>query len=320
MKDDIYNFSEQFKVNLRTENKERWPKCSQYILAGMGGSHLQADTLKSLKPNLPLIVHSEYGLPDTTTDTGIICASYSGNTEETISSLDEALIRNLPVIIISKGGKLIEISKEKELPYIKLPEESIQPRLALGQSFKALLKALEVSDLEKQLPLLSKSIYQRRDSLKTKGEELAQKLGDRLPIIYSSTSNEIAAKIFKINFNETTKIPSFYNTVPELNHNEMTSFDVVPLSKHLSGNMLFLLLSDREDSKRNRRRFEVLRGVLEKRGLDVIEVEMEGETKAEKLFTTVILSAWTSYYLSFYYKTDPAGVPMVEEFKGMINE
>ncbi len=319
MEKDIYNFHQQLLANFEVVNEKKWHLQKHYILSGMGGSRLPADILKALLPEFPLFVHNNYSLPALVNkNSGFIGASYSGNTEEVLDSLKAAIFCKLPVLLISKGGKLLETAEAENFPFIQLPQNDVQPRLALGYSFKALTKGLNLKEQEAQCSLVSKKIMKRRDALQDAGKKLAALLEEKVPIIYADAQNEVLARIFKINFNETTKIPSFYNILPELNHNEMTGFDAKPINKHLSSNMIFIFLRDKSDEKKNKKRFDVLKTLFQKREMQILEVDVEGTSRMEKIFSAVILSAWTSYYLSFYYKTEPSLVPMVEEFKELI--
>jgi glucose/mannose-6-phosphate isomerase len=316
MKDDIYNFPKQLLFSPEIINKEKWGTYNHYLLSGMGGSHLQGEVLLSLYRDLPLSIYSDYGLPNIKKDTGVIIASYSGNTEETIDNFNTAISSGLDVAVISKGGKLIELAEERFLPYIKIPEGDVQPRMGMGYALKSVLKMMNVEkqEIEEAVEYLEK----KKDLLMSQGKEIAALLKSKIPIVYSSTRNIITSKIWKINFNEGPKIPSFYNTIPELNHNEMTGFDVSLLTKELSQKMVFILLRDDEDDPRNERRMDVLKTVLEKRNFSVFEINIKGEKREEKIFSSIILSAWTAYYLAEFYNNNPNVVPMVEEFKDLI--
>ncbi len=315
MKDDIYNFPKQLLFSPEIINKEKWGIYDNYLLTGMGGSHLQAEVLISIYKDLPLSIYSDYGLPNIKENTGVIIASYSGNTEEAIDNLNMAISLGLDVSVISKGGRLIELAKENSLPYIKIPDGDVQPRMGTGYAVKAVLK---IMNKEEEIEELVECLEKRKDLLMSHGEEIAVLLKGKVPIIYSSTRNLTVSKIWKINFNEGPKIPSFYNIVPELNHNEMTGFDTNPSTKELSEKMIFILLKDNEDDSRNQRRMDVLKDVLEKRNFPVFEINMEGEKREEKIFSSIILSAWTAYYLAEIYNNNPNVVPMVEEFKKSI--
>lgn len=318
MKDDIYNFSKQLLFSPEIINKEKWGSYHKYLLTGMGGSHLQGEVLLSIYNDLPLSIYSDYGLPNVKEETGVIIASYSGNTEEAIDNLNVAISLNLDVSVISKGGKLIELAEEKSLPYIKIPERDVQPRMGMGYALKAVLEMIQRNEEKKETEELSEYLERKKEALMSQGKEVAALIQGKIPIIYSSTKNLITSKIWKINFNEGPKIPSFYNTIPELNHNEMTGFDVNSFTKDLSEKMSFIFLKDEEDDLRNQKRMKVLKTVLEKRAFPVFEISMEGEKRSERVFSSIILSAWTAYFISEYYSNDPNTVPMVEEFKKLI--
>ncbi len=315
MREDIYNFPKQLLFSPIIENKEKWKNFENYLLAGMGGSHLQGDIFLSIFKETQLTIHSDYKLPRVSQNTGIITASYSGNTEEVVDVFKESVSSETFVSVIAKEGYLIEEAKRKNIPYIQLPQENIQPRVAIGYSFKALL---EMMGIKKDFEKVVKSLFSRMDDLEKEGEKIASLSEGKIPIIYSSNRNCALSKIWKINFNETAKIPSFYNTVPELNHNEMTGFDVSSLTKKISENMIFILLTDKEDNPRNQKRMSVLKKVLEKREFEVLELPVEGDQREEKVFSSIILSMWSSYYGASLYNNDPREVPMVEEFKKMI--
>ena len=318
MKKDIESFGEQLKFNPEIKNSEGWGSFKNYVLAGMGGSHLQGDVLKAVLPDFPLNLHQDYGLPENMEDTALVIASYSGNTEEVISSFNEAVAKDIPVSVISKGGKLLDMAKEKNIPYIELPQSKIQPRIAFGYAFKGLLKILRIEKEEEEMAMLAEVLQKKGTEMEEKGKKISSLIKDTVPIVYASRRNRVLSSFWKINFNETAKIPSFCNFFPELNHNEMTGFDVNPSTKELSEKMSFLFLSDGDDDSRNGKREKALKDVLTKRGFGVFNIEIEGETRMEKVFSSIILSAWTAYYLAESYGVDPEGVPMVEEFKRMI--
>ena len=143
MRKSILSFPEQFLFKPEIENggKLNLRKFSKFIVAGMGGSHLSGDLVRAWKPELDIAVHSDYGLPPMSAagrwNTLVIISSYSGNTEETIDAFKSALRRKMPVVAVATGGKLLEFAQEKHVPFIKLPNTGIQPRMATGLGFRA---------------------------------------------------------------------------------------------------------------------------------------------------------------------------------------
>ncbi|OGY60576.1 MAG: hypothetical protein A3I33_01645, partial [Candidatus Colwellbacteria bacterium RIFCSPLOWO2_02_FULL_45_11] len=230
----IKNFPQQFKYEPEIVNGEKIGEFESAVIGGMGGSGLVAGILRALKPELDIVTHHEYGLPTFLRQDEdkrlYVAISYSGNTEETLDFFDEAIKRNLKVAAISIGGKLLEIAEKEKIPYIKLPDTGIQPRMSLGFMIRAVLKLLGEEELFNEVRKLVESL---NSDLGKEGKVLAEKLTGKVPVIYSSRRNQTLAYNWKIKFNETGKIPAFYNTLPELNHNEMTGFDVVEGTRKL---------------------------------------------------------------------------------------
>src|SRR3989339_2200595 len=105
----ISDFPKQFEYQPVIENSSSYKASNKFVLCGMGGSHLQANVLQTIKPTVDIIIHSDYGLPAIDlSDRLIIISSYSGNTEETIDAFNLAIEKSLSIIVISIGGKLIE--------------------------------------------------------------------------------------------------------------------------------------------------------------------------------------------------------------------
>ena len=316
MCDAIKNFNKQFDWQPKIVGAKKLKKASSFIVLGMGGSHLAADLLLDYSPELNIKVHSDYGLPAQASKGDLIIASsYSGNTEEVIDGLEKALVQNLNCAVIATGGKLIKIAQENNLPYIQMPNDGIQPRSALGYSILALLKLMgqvEILVELKNLTKLNPAKFERS------GKKLAKKLKGKVPIIYSSTHNRAVAYNWKIKFNETGKIPAFYNILPELNHNEMTGLDVKDSSRDLSANFYFIFLLDKEDDKRILKRFKILQKLYKKRGLPVRVIKMSGDGFT-KIFSSLLLADWTALYIAKQYGLEAEQVPMVEEFKLQIS-
>jgi glucose/mannose-6-phosphate isomerase len=316
----IKNFPAQFAFQPEIKNKEKLIKPKCHIVVGMGGSHLAADLLKIWDPYLPLLVHKNYDLPKVPNEilkqSLIIISSYSGNTEEILDAYKEARKKNIPLAAISTGGKLLEWANHDSIPYIQIPDTAVQSRFSLGFSIKALIvlaglkKALaEITALNH---ILKPQLFEKR------GRELARALDGYVPIIYASEANEPIAYNWKIKFNETSKIPAFYNVLPELNHNEMAGFDTKKQTKTLSEKFYFILLKDKTDGPRIQKRMEVLKKLYQARKLPVVEIELKGQNVFDKIFSSLILADWTNYYLAKEYRVEPEIAPIIEEFKKLI--
>ena len=316
----IREFAKQFKYEPEIVNGEKLEKKDVTIVAGMGGSHLCAGLVQTWDPKLDIVIHSDYGIdsiPDSVLeDSLVVASSYSGNTEEVIDVFEQGIKKGLSIVVLSDGGKLLELAKQHEVPYIDIPNTGIQPRLALGYSTKGLLKLMgNVKGLE-EISQLAESFDP--DSFEEQGKALAEKLQGKIPVVYSSARNQPLAYNWKIKLNESAKIPAFYNVFPELNHNEIEGFGVVDSTKDLSSNIAFIFLKDKEDHSQIQKRMEVTEGMYKDRGLVVENVALEGYTGFDKLFSSLILADWVAWYTAQYYDTLPEKVPMVEGLKKLI--
>ncbi|MDP3741509.1 MAG: bifunctional phosphoglucose/phosphomannose isomerase [bacterium] len=344
MNDAIKNFAKQFKYRPKIQGG-KIKKYKKFVIAGMGGSHLAAGILKTIKPELDITIHRDYGLPKigdlsrpsaTLSRPGegkgrgrtlVIASSYSGNTEETISAFEEAVKFELPIAAIAIGGKLLELAKKYDVPYVQMPDTGIQPRSALGFSLLALLKVMKQNDLLKEVRGLAGILSPLQ--FEEQGKALAQKLKNKVPVIYASAKNYSLAYNWKIKFNETGKIPAFYNTFPELNHNEMTGFDPVKSREaglpsaefnraSLQDKFHIIMLKDSHDHPQIQKRMEVIAKLFQDRGLPVEILELRGGSKLEQIFSSLILADWTAFYTAEGYGLESEQVPMVEEFKRLI--
>ncbi len=324
MKDAIMNFGKQFDYVPEIVNKiklqEKLGNFKHVVVLGMGGSHLAADVIKNINPSLDLWVHKDYGLPEASDEffkeSLIIASSYSGNTEETLDALTIALSKGYACAAISVGGKLLEIAEKNNLPYIKLPNTHIQPRSAMGFAMVAIAHILGDKDLLQEIENIKGKL--NPEEFMNEGKAIAQKLKDKIPLIYASRRNFSLANNWKIKFNETGKVPAFFNLLPELNHNEMTGFDVNPQNKSLSENIAVIFIKDSEDHPKIQKRMDVTRKMYEDRGIMTLVLELGGKSPAEKIFKSLLTADWAAFYTAEMYGSESEQVPMVEEFKKLI--
>lgn len=299
-------------------------------ISGMGGSALPANLLRAycndlfnthseIKP-FEIYINRFYSLTENlkNKNTLNIIASYSGNTEETLASLEELKRLNLPFIGLSSGGEVERLCKEYGMPHIKLPipYPNYQPRMGTGYFFGSMYKILAnvglISDFTNELLLSSEKFNKFMDSYEQKGKELAKLLYNKTPIIYASSKFKYTAMVWKIKLNENAKTPAFWNFFPELNHNEMVGF-TNPQAK-----FFIIMLKDNLDNPKNIKRYESTADILKEKGIESTIINMDGDDFFSKMFLSITLSDWTSYYLALKYGQDPTPVDMVEKLKKIL--
>ncbi len=319
MEEAIKNFHKQFEYEPIIRNSEKLKeKYDHFILCGMGGSHLAAGIIKMQIPGIELYVHKDYDLPPYDDDffkkSLLIASSHSGNTEEVLSFLRAGIEKGYDVAVITTSGKLFEIAVSQQLPHIVIPDGGLEPRSALGFSSLALAKILRNDELLKQLKEAGKSI--KPDILKEEGRSLANVISNKTPIIYSSNQNLAIVYNWKIKFNETGKIASFYNLFPELNHNEMQGFD----DEENSSKFHFIFLHDKTDHERIEKRMVVTSKIFEEKGFSVSNLELVGQNTLEKIFNSLLIADWTALEIAKSNAKNPQSVLMIEDFKQRLNQ
>lgn len=327
MKKMILDLPKQFSIglkaakNIKTEKLMGFPE--NVIICGMGGSGLPADIMATLRP-IDVFAHKSYGLPPQAVNKSlIICISYSGNTEETLDSFNEAIKRNLAIISITTGGKLAELSKKHNIPVAIIPPPYIPPRLGLGLQFAALVQVLTNQgligkDLSKELQKLSVNL--KSVKYEPKAKQLAKKIYQKIPIVYTTKIFREVSSIWKISINENAKIMAVSNYFPELNHNETVGWLKINERQVSNSELLVIILKDPGDHPRILKQMEITKSLIEKEGVEVLDVNFEGKTMLEKIFSGIILGFWTSYHLALEYGIDPTPVEIIDEFKKRLKE
>lgn len=303
-------------------------KYSSITLSGMGGSALPGNILRILlhrawrvsgKAGINVYQNRFYALPPEAHNNSLnFFCSHSGNTEETLASFEEAMKHKLPSVGMASGGKLEVLCQEHNVPFVKLPVpfENFQPRMATGHFIAALHSVLANSGViesdEENLLHCGKNLEKFIPSLEARGQEIAEQLSGKTPVIYSNTYLKSLAMIWKIKINENAKTPAFWNYFPELNHNEMVGFSLP------QGKFIAIMLRDKEDDVRNLKRYDITAKLLEEKGVETILLDIEGETVYDRVFSTLVLGDWTSYYLALKYGIDPTPVALVEDLKRLL--
>jgi glucose/mannose-6-phosphate isomerase len=300
---------------------------SNVIIAGMGGSAL-AGLIAQIWLNLhvPLEIVRNYSLPQyVSADTLVIVSSYSGNTEETISALDQAEHNGAIIVVIASGGQLEAIARQKNYPLLLIPQ-GYQPRHATLYNLKALATIFDgyklsenaVGSLMNQADFIKLSTSKLRPDIAVKdnpAKTIALELIGKSIVIYSGPLMSPAAYKWKINFNENAKHIAWYNQLPEFNHNEFLGWTKQPVDKPYA----VVDLRSHLEHPRVQERFELTQRLLSGMRPDPIVVEAEGDDLLAQLLWLVTLGDFTSLYLALLNGLNPTPVEMIERFKNALS-
>lgn len=293
------------------------------VFAGMGGSALAA-LIAQVWPGfaLPFEVVRNYTLPTYVSDkTLFIASSYSGNTEETVSALDDAEYKGASIAVIASGGALTEKAKEKNYPLLVLPA-GLQPRHAVFYSLKALLTFTDAAgltdhkayELETKAEFLHSAIQSWLPTVPTaqnRAKQIALECIGRSVVIYGGPLMFPAAYKWKISFNENAKHVAWCNQYSEFNHNEFIGWTRQPVDKPYT---VIDLRSDLEQPQ-IQKRFEVSAKLLSGMRPDPIVVKPEGASVLEQLLWTIALGDFVTLYTALLNNVNPTPVDLIERLK-----
>lgn len=297
---------------------------NKVVYGGMGGSAL-APSIVGVWPRLkvPFEIVKDYDIPAfVDAETLFIAASYSGNTEETLSGLAQAEERGAQIAVIAGGGKLQAAAEEKGYMLLQLPKVE-QPRYAVLYNLKALLVILEKAGLleedfrpalEKAAAFLDESAKAWRPDVPTAQngpKQLAQELIGKSIVVYGGPKLFPAAYKWKISFNENAKQVAWTNQIPEFNHNEFIGWSEQPVDKPYA----VIDLRSSLEHLRVQKRFEITERLLSGRRPAPHVLQAEGGNILEQILWTVAYGDFTSLYLGILNGLNPAPVELVEKFK-----
>jgi glucose/mannose-6-phosphate isomerase len=297
------------------------------IVAGMGGSAIGGALARAAladQASRPILCTRGYGLPPwTTPDTTVLCASYSGDTEETLACFDSAGALGARRIVVSTGGALAEQARAEGVPVIPIPA-GFEPRAAIAY---LLVSSLEVAALCGAGPRLSAEIDVTASRLQElvarwgpdAGEDaapkaLARELHGTVPVIAGAELTAALAYRWKTQINENAGVPAFAAELPELDHNEIAGW----LGVGRLGPFSAVFLDDCDCHPRLRARIELTQRFIDPYAKVTRVVETVGSSALERVFSLVLFGDLLSCYLAALGGTDPTAAPPLQELKALL--
>ncbi|NQU17245.1 MAG: bifunctional phosphoglucose/phosphomannose isomerase [Candidatus Saganbacteria bacterium] len=299
----------------------RQPK--SVFVAGMGGSSSPADISAAyLRDSIavPITVIRDYSLPACVKkDDLLVCISYSGNTEETLSLFASALKKNIPIVCITSGGKLEKLAKKNNLPLV-LVKGGVQPRSALPYLLVSLLLVLEKAGLiPSQRGLITKAAFQltrRQNQLEAEAKRISRRLRGKIPIIFASEGITSAAGYrFKTQFNENSKVTAHLSIFPELNHNEIVNISYLKRNLH---DFFLIILRDKEEHPRVKKRIILTKKLIYKNIGAMEEIFSIGGSRLARLLSLIYTVDFLTANLAILYNRSPADVLVIEKLKALL--
>lgn len=323
MKSLMHDYIDEFPENIEEalqivrEVKLTLKAVDNVVVCGMGGSSIGGKFIQSFFNNelkVPFVLCQSYELPAfVNKNTLVIVSSSSGNTEETVSCLEQADQKKANVIAVSSGGKIIEYSKDKGIEYIKVPARK-PPRTTLAYSIVSLTHIIDElnlveSDLSGKFDSISSFLKENQYEIKEKAGLVAEKLKGSDIVFYSHNKDEALAVRAKQQINENSKQLCWYHVFPEMNHNELVAW--------AGGNNKFsvVILKSFDWDKQNQKRLDFSINYIREKTDCVIELEGKGSSRFERLFYLLHLIDWMSLFLAELNEVDPVEINIIDKLK-----
>lgn len=324
----------RFPVVLWNENHDG-RKLDNVVVVGMGGSALAALLIKAwLKDQIkiPFEVVRSYDLPAYVgNNTLVVASSYSGNTEEVLSSLEQAEVRGAQIAIVSAGGQLADHAASYTIAYAPLPDhidgapipDKLQPRMAVFYQLRATLALLanfgvvspdtltQIEDVASWLEQESARWAPDVPTERNYAKQLANQAVGKTPIFYGGALTAPVAYKWKISFNETAKNMAFWNEYSEFNHNEFLGWVSHPVEKPFA---VFDIISDLEHPQ-ILKRFEISDRLLSGKRPKATIIKLAGDTPIAQMMWGSVLADFTSIYTAILNGVDPTPVEIIEKLK-----
>jgi glucose/mannose-6-phosphate isomerase len=306
-----------------------WDSPGGLVVAGMGGSAIGgalATAALGDHASRPIVVARGYGPPAwTTPDVTVLCASYSGNTEETLAAYEAAGALGARRVAVTSGGRLAELARRENVPVIPLPG-GFQPRVAVGYMTVAALEvaaacgagprmASEIDVAAAHLEALSAEWGPGADD-GNMAKEIALALHGTIPVVAGASLTSPVAYRWKTQLNENGKVPAFAHELPELDHNEIVGWQGAAALGRFSA----VFLEDADQHPRIGDRIELTSELVAEQAAKVVRVRTRGRSALERVLSLVLLGDLVSLYLAVLQGVDPTPVDVIEELKKRLAE
>ena len=294
------------------------------VVCGMGGSAIGGDLATAAlgdRATRPIAVVRGYALESwTMPESLVLCASYSGETEETLACFEAAGAAGAERVVLTTGGRLAELAREENVPVIGVPA-GMQPRAAV---IYMTVGVLECAALCGAAPALHAEIDMATSLLERLVEEwgagadedsvaksLASQLHGTLPVIHGASATIAPARRWSTQINENADSPAFWTELPEGNHNQICGWERGRGLAPLSG----VFLCDPDQHPRVKRHVDLATEELERVGAPALQVQTRGDSRLERVLSAVLLGDLVSVYMAVLAGVDPTPTPALTQLK-----
>ncbi len=314
--------TEALEIGRKAQLKPADGPYTNVVVTGLGGSGIGgriAAQAVAHEAICPIEVYSNYYLPAYVGKGSLVIASsYSGNTEETIAAMEQALAKGARVVVITSGGKMLDMAKEKGLDHIVIPGGN-PPRTMLAYSLTqqfVVLKHFGIisTDLAPAIAEAAKQLAADKEAIKQAAQDLTDKLLGKRLVIYSEANTEAVSIRFRQQVNENSKELCWHHAIPEMNHNELVGW------AGGKDDVAVVIFRHKEDHERSQIRMEINKEVFRKYTPHIHDVWSHGASALARQLYLINLGDWVSLFWAEKKGVDPSEIAVINMLKGKLAE
>jgi glucose/mannose-6-phosphate isomerase len=297
------------------------------VVCGMGGSAIGGDLAAAAlgdRATRPITLVRGYAIESwTPPESLVLCASYSGTTEETLAGFEAAGAAGAQRVVLTTGGTLAELAREENVPVIGVPA-GMQPRAAVIYMTIGVLECAAHcgaapglhSEIDTATALLERLVEEwgpgaPEDCL---AKSVARRLHGTIPVIHGASATIAPARRWSTQINENAHSPAFWTELPEANHNQICGWERGREMAPFSG----VFLCDDDQHPRVKRHVDLAAAELERVGAPAIQADTSGDSRLERVLSAVLLGDLVSVYMAALAGVDPTPTPALERLKGQL--
>jgi glucose/mannose-6-phosphate isomerase len=297
------------------------------VVCGMGGSAIGGDLAKAAlgdRATRQITVVRGYAIESwTPPESLVLCASYSGDTEETLACFEAAGAAGAQRVVLTTGGTLAQLARDEAVPVIGVPA-GMEPRAAVVYMTIAALECAALcgaapalhAEIDTATGLLERLVEEwgpgaDEDSL---AKEVARQLHGTIPVVHGAASTVAPARRWATQINENVDSPAFWSELPEGSHNQICGWKRGREQAPLAG----VFLCDPDQHPRVKRHVDLAVSELERAGAPAVQVHTRGESRLERVLSAVLLGDLVSVYMAALAGVDPTPTPALARLKDQL--
>lgn len=321
-------FPEQIKNTFEQTMTSNIPmfEFDSVVISGMGGSSNAGKIVQGLiegSYNKPFVVFNDYGLPGwVNSKTLVVLNSYSGSTEETLSSYVSAIEKNCQIVGLSTCGKISELIRNSDIVGCVIDPKDTNPtgfpKSGLGVSLGGLIGLLNkvgvLNISSEDLITALEEIQEVRKSWNTK--EMAEKLRGSIPVLFGGRPFIGALNAGRNAMCEISRNFTEFYDFPEVNHVlvEAVGKPAPALQKK------YLFFESNFNNDRVKLRYQITKDIFAEQGLSTMSYKLSTSTVFSQSLELAHYCAWLGFYISILDDTDPGPEPWILKLKDALSK